>query len=522
MRSRFLPLFFTILAIAFVIALVVRLRSDMREAATTTISASRPTATTGAPPPGQTMTIVPASETVAGLTATREARASQAASSTATPAPPPPSTSTAASAATSSAQPRPSGLARVLAPIAKGFGAGDQVSKSASNPSASQPSPSTSQSQQSQGQSQSPQQQKTSTNGPDQEAAKDPNSDNTPPQLQSIEFVPPQIHDGEEASIIVTAVDDLSGIRGISGTVSSPTGKALQGFATQREGETNRYVGRVTIAKDAEEGLWKVNFLNMSDNASNSVTLSYAMGGVPQNAVLRVVSSNSDSTPPTLKNIWVDRRAIRGGEKDVVFIEATDDKSGVNLVSAVFQSPSKQARIGAGCQHGDGDVWRCELNVPTCIDCGDWQLEQVTLQDKANNLASFRMDNPLVQSVKINISGDACDNTPPVLQGLRLDTNQVDTARGPAVVNVTVLATDDNCGISGVSGQYVGPGPGSGGFFPFQSSDGSTWTGRIQLDPHAARGLWRINSIQLNDKGHNLRVYYANDPLLAGGVFQVR
>jgi hypothetical protein len=46
--------------------------------------------------------------------------------------------------------------------------------------------------------------------------------------------------------------------------------------------------------------------------------------------------------------------------------------------------------------------------------------------------------------------------------------------------------------------------------------------GRIQLDPRAPRGVWRINSIQLNDRGHNLRVYYANDPLLQNGVFHVR
>src|SRR5207302_9940037 len=263
---------------------------------------------------------------------------------------------------------------------------------------------------------------------------KDPNSDTTPPQLVSVQFSPPQIEDGQQTQVIIAANDDISGVRGISGTISSPSGKALQGFATQREGDTNRYLANVTIAKNAEQGIWKISFINMSDNASNSVTLSYAQGGIPSTAVLRVVSSNSDNTPPTLKNIWVDKRAMQSGEKDAIFVEATDDNSGVSHVSAVFRSPSKIARIGAGCQHGEGDVWQCELSVPTCVDCGDWQLEQVTLQDKANNLSTFRMDNPLVQAIKINISGDLCDNTPPVLQSLRLDTNVVDTSRGPTVV----------------------------------------------------------------------------------------
>jgi hypothetical protein len=253
------------------------------------------------------------------------------------------------------------------------------------------------------------------------------------------------------------------------------------------------------------------------------VTLSYAQGTVPPSAVLRVISSDSDNTPPTLKNVWVDKRAIQGGEKDAIFVEAEDDKSGVNLVSAVFRSPAKIARIGAGCQPQQANVWQCELQVPNCVDCGDWQLEQVTLQDKANNLATFRQDNPLVAATKVNIAGSACDNTPPVLQSLALDSNQVVLSDRGAVVTVTIMATDDNCGVSGASGQYVGPGPGSGGFFPLaQAGDSGQWTGRIQLDPRSAKGTWRINSIQLNDAGHNLKVYYASDPLLANGVFQVR
>ena len=111
-----------------------------------------------------------------------------------------------------------------------------------------------------------------------------------PPQLLGIEFQPNTIHDGEETTLVITATDDLSGVRGISGTLTSPTGKALQGFAQQREGETNRYVSRITIPKDAEEGTWKISFLNMSDQATNMTTLSYAQGTIPPTAVLKVLS----------------------------------------------------------------------------------------------------------------------------------------------------------------------------------------------------------------------------------------
>ncbi len=492
-RLSFLPLFFTALSIAFVVALTIRLRQQGRE------ETARVAATAPVTPPAAVTRTVPAAETQTVTIGKPKAEADVRASARQDvgqaaarqddglkPVPHPP---------------EPSALSRMLAPIMKALGAGASP-KPDSNPQ--------------------PRQQSTAERR-EREQPKDPNSDSSPPQLVSIEFVPPQVSDGEQATVVITAVDDLSGIRGISGTIGSPTGKALQGFAEQREGDSNRYLGRVTIPKNAEEGLWRVNFLNMSDNASNSVTLSYAQGTVPAGAVLRVVSSGNDASPPTLKNVWGDRRSMRGGEKNIIFVEASDDKSGVNLVSAVFQSPSKFARLGAGCKRGEGDVWQCELSVPSCLDCGDWQLEQITLQDKANNLATYRQDNPLLQAVRINIEGDGCDNTPPILQSLVLDNSTIVIGRDVAVVTVTLVTSDDSCGVSGVSGQFSGPGAGSGGFFPLQQGgDPSTWVGRLTLDPRAARGAWRINSIQLTDRGHNLRIYYANDPVLQNGVFHVR
>ena len=67
-------------------------------------------------------------------------------------------------------------------------------------------------------------------------------------------------------------------------------------------------------------------------------------------------------------------------------------------------------------------------------------MEQVTLQDKANNLATFRMDNPLVQAAKINITGDACDNTAPILQSLTLDNRDVNPRLWDLQSMVGVLA----------------------------------------------------------------------------------
>ena len=354
---------------------------------------------------------------------------------------------------------------------------------------------------------------------------KDPNSDTMPPQLLGIEFQPAQIHDGEETLLVITAVDDLSGVRGISGTLTSPTGKALQGFAQQREGETNRYISRITIPKDAEEGIWKISFLNLSDHATNMITLSYAQGTIPPNAVLKVTSSASDASPPTLRSASIARRAMHSGEQNTLLIEADDDKSGVRLVSAVFVSPAKQARLGFACKQGSGAQWECSINVPDCLDCGEWQLEQIQMQDKANNYTTVRSDNPIVSGVRVNIAGNSCDSTPPVIQNLVLDKSVVVVGAGDPTVTIRVTVTDDSCGVGGLSGQVTGPGTNAGTFFAFApegGGDATSWVGTFRLSPQAPRGIWRIQSITTNDKGQNLRIYYATDPLLARAQFVVK
>lgn len=352
---------------------------------------------------------------------------------------------------------------------------------------------------------------------------KDPASDTTPPQLQGIDFQPPVINDGQETSIIITAIDDLSGIRNISGSVASPTGKALQGFAAQREApESNRYIARIAVPKDAEQGLWHINFLSLTDNASNTTNINQAQTG---GRGFTVNSSRPDSTPPSLRSVYVDRRAMNGGEKNTVFVQATDDKSGVAIVSGVFQSPAKTARIGFGCRVTAPDSFECDLVPPKSVDCGEWQLEQIQLQDKAQNMATVRGDNPLVSAVKVNIGGDHCDSTPPAVESVTLDPLDVSNA-ADSTVTVTAIVSDDSSGVASVSGQAAGPAADNGQpprvYFAFQVGDSpEKWIGRINMPKFAAKGTWTIVWLQALDKSNNLKTYSANDPVLANAKFAV-
>jgi hypothetical protein len=359
---------------------------------------------------------------------------------------------------------------------------------------------------------------------------KDPNSDVTAPQLMGVEFVPNSIQDGEETLLAIAATDDISGVRTISGNIISPSG-ALQGFALQREAEgSNRFLSKILVPKDAASGVWHINYLNLTDNASNSVTLSWQQGSIPQTAAFTVTSSRSDTTPPTLKAVWLDRPSMKPGDKNLVFVQADDDKSGVNQVSGVFLSPSGFARIGFGCRNQDGtNMWQCDLTPPANADCGDWKLEQVQLQDKANNMTAIRTDNPIIAAVRLNITSDMCDNKQPVVQSVRLDTNVVGI---PGTINVTIIASDEGSGISSISGQFnyidkVSPGTQPPRFFfscrPSGDPSQNMWTGPIAItDKNQARGTYRLGSLQVIDKANNVKLYSPNDPVIANISFRVQ
>lgn len=415
---------------------------------------------------------------------------------------------------------KPSLLNRVVAPIASALG---MRPKTAPQPSPPQPPV---QRQNDMQQPSSPSSRASSGSGNEETRAPaeddDPDTDVVAPHLLTAEFQPPQVHDGEETIFSAVVNDNLSGVRSVSGVIASPSG-SMQGFACTREAETNRFVARITVPKDAPAGVWVVKFLTLTDNASNSANLNSAQGALPPTASFRVTSADADATGPQLKALWLDKQAMRAGDRNTVFVQAEDDKAGVSLVSGIFVSPSKTARIGFGCKQGAA-AWECTFTPPACLDCGLWRLEQIQLQDKANNLTTFRNENQLVSALVLDIAGDRCDNAPPVITSLLLDPTVISNAQ-PTVIQVRATVVDDGgCGVASLSGQATPPG-GIGGqrryisFAP--SADGTTYTGTLEIPQFAAKGQWSIAWIQALDKGHNLRAYSSSEPVIARATFRV-
>jgi hypothetical protein len=520
-RVAFLPLFFIALTILFAGAVWLRLRSyepievadangDRRSGAANTAAYPRGGSDPVAVSDGTEPAIAVRTSSGANAGNAREQRYNELLRSAPPPAP-----------AQAASSPKPSLLDRVVAPIASALGVRPKTYPPVAAPPAppaqriQEPSPSSLGSQGSGGRGGE------ERPGPAEED--DPDTDLVAPQLMGIDFQPPAVHDGEETVFLAIVNDNLSGVRSVSGVIASPSG-SMQGFACLREPETNRFVAKIMIPKEAPAGVWVVKYLTLTDNASNSINLNAAQGALPASAAFRVTSADADSTGPVLKAIWLDKQAMRAGDKNTVFVQAEDDKSGVALVSGVFVSPTKTARIGFGCKVGGGGTWECLVTPPTCLDCGVWRLEQIQLQDKANNLSTFRNDHQLVGPVVLDVGGDSCDSKAPVITSLVLDPLVVSNAQATTIRVLATVVDEGGCGVQSLSGQATPPG-GIGGqrryisFAP--STDGTNFVGSLEIPQFAAKGLWSIAWIQALDKGHNLRAYSSNEPVVARATFTV-
>ncbi|MGZ5431708.1 MAG: hypothetical protein ACXWH7_02175 [Thermoanaerobaculia bacterium] len=518
-RSTFLPLFFTALVLVFGIAVWVRLSAFETDAVfrdETRPAQPGPSATGTAErrisseTPAETGTIVEIGDP--SSTASASSRQQRYNELLRTPPPAPPIAPPA---------PKESLFDRVVNPIASALGVNRSKPQSVN---VAPPKPQQQQQQQPQARTGGDQRGNDESQPAEKKprAEEDPETDVTPPQLMGVDFTPAQVQDNGETLLAAYVTDNLSGVRSVSGVISSPSG-ALQGFACQRDGEGDRFIARIKVPPDAAEGIWSVKYLTLSDNANNSVNINQSSGQLPASARFQVISSGSDSTPPLLRSVYLEKRSMNAGERNTVFVQADDEKSGVSLVSGVFVSPSKQARIGFGCRPGAGGAWECTVSPPACLDCGAWQLEQIQVQDKANNMATFRADNQLVSQIVLDISGDQCDAGPPQITALAVNPMVVSNAQG-GTITITAIVQDDACGVASLSGQAIPAGAVSGQRIPFSfdpSPDGQNFSGRILVPKHAAKGVWTIGWIQALDKGHNLRAYGAAEPVLARVTFRV-
>jgi hypothetical protein len=114
-------------------------------------------------------------------------------------------------------------------------------------------------------------------------------SDSQPPTLDNLMIYPTTVAYEETVEIIVYASDDISGVSRVSGRLRSPSGKAHIPFSCVYDQDNQEYKAEVIIPTYAETGLWRVDYILMTDKARNQINYAYHTNAVVEQAVFEII-----------------------------------------------------------------------------------------------------------------------------------------------------------------------------------------------------------------------------------------
>jgi hypothetical protein len=355
-------------------------------------------------------------------------------------------------------------------------------------------------------------------------------SDRTPPVLERMRFDPPAVEGGGVTMLTIQASDDLSGVKSVRGEIQSPSGLATLPIPLQDVGG-DTFTVAIQIPRAAESGVWFVKWISLTDAAHNaSLDQALSVETALPGGKLFVHSSESDSTAPEVIRVWFDKATVGEENRNVIKVEATDEGSGIASMTGACQSASKSALIWFhSTLNPASGAWEGEVVLPTGADCGHWGVQQLSVKDKAGNTTLLMGDAPLLAGVGFEVTARPdCDSSPPTLDALSLSPTIVSNDAA-SEIRVTAIVSDVGSGAATMTGWFEGP-VSEGGQVPknhFSCSANpddpkAPWTGVVEVPQFAAKGIWRVGVIRLEDKAGNVREYRSADPVVSGRVFEVQ
>lgn len=237
----------------------------------------------------------------------------------------------------------------------------------------------------------------------------DSDSDTTPPNLVAIYAEPTELNAGEQVRFTIEATDNKSGVGKAYGVLVSPSRNARISFACRYIEELEAFDGYLNIPKDAEAGFWSIDYIRIEDKAKNSKSFNIKKyGEIIGNAKIQVYSNNSDSTPPVLENVLISPATVVYEEQITVIVDASDDISGVKIVSGRISSPSASANIPFACRYDESSgMYKTNIIIQNNFEVGLWKLDYIMIVDNARNQTNFvRQNNEYINQATFEVLGE--------------------------------------------------------------------------------------------------------------------
>ncbi len=202
-------------------------------------------------------------------------------------------------------------------------------------------------------------------------------------------------------------------------------------------------------------------------------------------------------------------------------IQATDNLSGLHAAMLAFYSPSGSKRVdclsSAGSYSGTltAGTFTCAALFPRYIETGQWQLQFLSITDKAGNTATYVRQQLAAMGLPTTLTlVGTSDTAAPALVSYSFSPSTVALSGAPVTVTGSITATDNLSGLYlayiafySPTGQqrvdcYREPGPPNSG-----SPLNGTYSCSGQFTPGMESGQWRVQFVELRDQVGNARYY---------------
>ena len=218
----------------------------------------------------------------------------------------------------------------------------------------------------------------------------------------------------------------------------------------------------------------------------------------------------SDAEPPTLASITFEPKEAPPGANVIIYVNATDNLSGVHSVSGKAKSPSGTALVPFACQKSEEEgSFVGVIEIPDRAETGTWTIASLRMTDNVQNLKNYSENEEALRRARFEVVGPDSDNTPPIIVDVSLEPYEV---RGGDKVNLVVEAQDTQSGVARIHGSLISPSLNARFSIACRKTEeDNVFSGHAQMPKDAESGEWSLYYIRAEDEAKNTKMYYKNN-----------
>lgn len=227
------------------------------------------------------------------------------------------------------------------------------------------------------------------------------------------------------------------------------------------------------------------------------------------------VFATTDTTPPVINSITINKNSLYGGDSIIYSINATDDLSGVENLMIEYKlksNPAKHISIEAH-NNSNSNNYSYSYLVPIGIDFGLWESYVIQFWDSAGNGRTYwktnSEDNAIIQFSNLDftiLENPNFDTTPPILNSISVK-NKVISA--PGLIEITANASDNKSTNLHIGVTYLIRGEQHA--ITLTKTNGTTYTGSLPVDENAKYATATFAYAVIDDEAGN-QVWYSYNP----------